>query len=275
MKQNLLDIMTEQIYQNMNIPKGEFTTNDKLVVQAREEAKEDLKVLCTVLEERVLPPQVIVKNKDLNPSKGKEYLDNTYNIISGFNFTSEIYERVVSVFEEMTSNKRYKTFLKYIRASRMDYIACDQIYGIYYIHLVNLVYGYVYLEKIWSNNNDITSALKSYIQSIPDDDGSLFSGEIKSLTFLKEEIRKDQILEYVCKRYFKIYLDEVSLEDYKKIIAKIFDKDVKGMWEKDLQINEDRVTIRLFYHSTLERHDKLLVPLKNFCIKRKKIKSKA
>lgn len=260
LKNTLYDVLSEQLIIDI-VQNQEWQYGIDLEL-AKSEANLELNNLDFFLSSAIEREILIESSLFYSLDELKQALINTYNILNGFaqfkNCQNDNYEKLLVNFNFYIERNSINTFLKKIRRSKLDYLACDQENGLFFIHLVNIVFSVYNISNVLNNYEQITNDLKNIIPLIKNvEDTFILSNLIESLCYFKMNINSNQIIQYVSMYYRKYMLyEEANYEEYKKVIAILFDRNESKLFLNQMNIDKIKQPFDFLLYNTLYMNDK-------------------
>lgn len=253
MLETLHKILDESLYIELyhNCPTSSDSNN---LEQYKKEATRELELLYYFLDEAIIDEILIESSPRYTPKQEKHSLERTYNLLNSFTKfkDNDDFLKLLTHFNTLTQNKS-NFFIKKIRLSKLNYFACNKSYGLFYIHLVNIIYAFYIISDFLESYQSITTQLKNIIKDIDAAKDSLsISNIIYGLSKFKNNINSNQVLQYVSIYYYNnILSSSTNFDAYKALVALIFDKDPYKLFLNPLPIEKTDKPFEFLYHSNL------------------------
>lgn len=234
-----------------------------------EQALEDMESLSIMLENALTNDIYIEKDFNYNIKQKILVLEETINKLSNEFSDIEFSDDIIVNNNVMNISELKKIeFLNTLNNAKMNYLATDKS-SIFYIDLLNIIYGYFNILKVISKYDKKIESLKFMIDELESDDGLFsISNFLRNLVKFKEKINLNQVLQYVTLYYYEVFLKErgSDFESYKSIIALIFDKQRNKIYSNKFEIEEIcRPFEFLLYPSMIEFPNQDYIKVYNLC----------
>ncbi len=182
----------------------------------------------------------------------KHWLEKTICLMKTFEFgdsnINERYKIKLDNLDTLLSKSKYKTILKYTNR-----LSANLYPYLFYIDIVNILYGIFNLKNVMKDHISTTSKLKYALRSI--EDKSLYSGLdnlIRNLTYFHEQVNFDQVERYVICYYYTHYLKrEMNFQKYKTFCSIITDINLHGLQENSFNLEKIKPPFQFLKFPTL------------------------
>ena len=195
------------------------------------------------LNEILSPVSLTDKDIKYSVKQQKSSLMRTLKLLQTYKFQNiedEYKQLLASIDAKINSTAKSNTLLKLLREAELNDLTGNQNIGLYYIHIVNIIYGFFILKDRMTEYKKLLSMLKYGLQDIKDELYSFkIDNIISNLVSFHEAVDFDQIDRYVINYYYNYYVGkDIEFKSYKKLCSHLFDKNFQTLSKDSFDIDK-------------------------------------